>query len=226
VPVEEGRLVESRCPTCGAIERRAFGEFVSRRGELASYAFGWTSGHAEAVGKLTIGIGVGNPGGATFHMRTFLDGDGAVAFALVDEPFEDVPQGGPDITAEEARADVDLPFIWHVAREVLDNDGRGRWMVLSFLRVPVFATPPVAADEEPVRSVVRDGEGEWALLCGTVPPETAATGALTLTDAIDRDPTLREVLDLERSERADRDDVDAPWEWTRRPRGLRRLFRR
>jgi hypothetical protein len=225
VHVEEGRLVESRCPTCGGVERRAFGEFESRHGELASYALGWTNGHEDDAGDLTIGIGAGNPGGGTFHMRVALDGED-VGFELVDTPFEDVPEGGPDLTAAEAKAHEDLPFVWHVAERVLDEDSRGQWMLLSFKRVPVFATPRVAAGEEPVRSVVRDREGEWWLLCGTVPPDTASTGGLTLTDAIDLDPTLRDVLDLGRGERADRDDVGAPWERTRRSGGLRRLLRR
>ena len=60
----------------GGIDRRAFGEFVSHRGELASYAFGWVTGSQPHVARLSIGIGVGNPGGATFHAVVFPRDDG------------------------------------------------------------------------------------------------------------------------------------------------------
>jgi len=36
--ITEGRLTERDCPDCGGLERRAFGECESERGELASYA--------------------------------------------------------------------------------------------------------------------------------------------------------------------------------------------
>jgi hypothetical protein len=38
--------------------------------------------------------------------------DDGHAFSLVDEPFEQVPQGGPDLSADQARAHEDLPFVW------------------------------------------------------------------------------------------------------------------
>jgi hypothetical protein len=50
------------------MDRRAFGEFVGPRGELASYAFGWNTGSQPHVARLSIGIGVGKPGGGTFHV--------------------------------------------------------------------------------------------------------------------------------------------------------------
>jgi len=77
MPVEEGRLSERSCPDCEHTERRAFGEFVSPRGDLASYAIGWTSGHEEVCGWMTIGIGAGNPGGGSFHIRV-VEGERAV----------------------------------------------------------------------------------------------------------------------------------------------------
>ena len=58
--IQEGRLEERECPHCGGTERRAFGESESFRGELASYAFGWTSPHEHRVAYLSVGIGAGN----------------------------------------------------------------------------------------------------------------------------------------------------------------------
>jgi len=81
------------------MDRRAFGEFVGPRGELASYAFGWTTGSEPRVAALSIGIGAGNPGGGTFHAVMFEHNDGH-ATALTDEPFAHVPQGGSDLTAD------------------------------------------------------------------------------------------------------------------------------
>ena len=80
-----------------SMDRRAFGEFVGPSGELASYAFGWTTAPQPHVARLSIGIGVGNPGGGTFHAVVFSH-QNAAAFALTDEPFERVPAGrpGPD----------------------------------------------------------------------------------------------------------------------------------
>ncbi|MGN9804943.1 hypothetical protein [Micromonospora sp. L32] len=53
------------------------------------------------VGPLSTGIGVGNPGGGTFHAVVFKHQNGH-AFSLTSEPFEQVPQGGPDLTADES----------------------------------------------------------------------------------------------------------------------------
>ncbi|MGV9213826.1 hypothetical protein ACTFTM_18385 [Micromonospora sp. RB23] len=109
------------------VERRAFGEFVGSRGELASYAFGWTTNSEHHHARLTVGIGAGNPGGASFHAIIF-DRENSYACSLVDEPFERVPEGGPDLTATEARAHEDLPFIWWVVDLVMERDRRARWM--------------------------------------------------------------------------------------------------
>jgi hypothetical protein len=206
--VEEGRLVERDCPDCGNVERRAFGEFESTRGELASYAFGWTSGHEDLVGYMTVGIGAGNPGGGTFHCEV-VDAGGEYGMRLVDRPFEDVPEGGPDFTREEALAHEDLKFIWFVADEVMDQDRRARWMRHYVLATAAYVTEPVVQGTAPVRHVVRDHDGDWQLLCGT----TATDQALLfhLFHALDRDRTLLDVLDLEPGERADREGPGARW---------------
>ena len=73
--IQEGRLVEVPTPDATGMDRRAFGEFVSGRGEMASYAIGWTTGAEPHVAHMTIGIGAGNPGGATFHTVLFPDDD-------------------------------------------------------------------------------------------------------------------------------------------------------
>jgi hypothetical protein len=206
--IEEGRLVERLCPDCGNLERRAFGEFESARGELASYAIGWTSGHEDAVAHMTIGIGAGNRGGGTFHIEV-QHADGSYGMRLVDRPFEDVPQGGPDLTREEGLAHVDIEFIWYVADEVMERDRRARWMRHWLLGTRAFVTGPVLNGTAPVRHVVRDEDGEWQLLCGTV---SADDGHLFhLFHALDRDEELLDVLVLEPGERADRVGPGAPW---------------
>jgi hypothetical protein len=198
--IEEGRLVERECPDCGGIERRAFGEAESPRGELSSYAVGWTSGHELLVGHMTVGIGAGNPGGGSFHMEV-LDNEGGPAMRLVDRPFEDVPEGGPDLTREEALAHDTLPFVWWVADEVLIQDRRANWMVHWILQTRAFATRPVVEGTEPVRHVVREKDGDWQLLCGTVEEKPQL---FHLFHALDRDQSLLEVIDLPAGQRADR----------------------
>lgn len=200
--IEEGRLVERECPDCGGIERRAFGEAESKRGELSSYAIGWTSGHEELVGHMTVGIGAGNPGGGSFHMVVLVDDEGAPGLQLVGRPFEDVPQGGPDLTREEALAHEDLPFVWLVADEVLIQDRRANWMVHWIRQTRAFATQPVIDGTEQIRHVVREADGEWQLLCGTVEPDEPHL--FHLFHAFDRDPSLLAVADLPAGQRADR----------------------
>lgn len=41
--IEEGPLVEVPTPAATGMDRRALGEFVGIRGEIASYAIGWTT---------------------------------------------------------------------------------------------------------------------------------------------------------------------------------------
>jgi hypothetical protein len=207
--IEEGRLIERECADCGGVERCAFGESVSPQGELASYALGWTSSHEERVGRLTVGIGAGNPGGGTFHVELRIDED-RWAMSLVDRPFEDVPEGGPDLSAEAARAHSDLRYIWYVAEEVLAQDRRAWWMEHWLRGTRSFATQPVLDGSEPVRFVVHDDEEDWQLLCGTVDADDPLV--FHLHHALDRDPSLLEVLDLAPGERADRDEPGDPWE--------------
>ena len=210
--VVEGRLVERACPDCGNVERRAFGEFESTRSELASYALGWTSGHDDVLAHMTIGIGAGNPGGGSFHCEVRPKGD-SYGFMLVDRPFEDVPEGGPDLTREQALAHGDLPFVWFVADQVMVQDRRAHWMLHWLRGTPAYVTEPVASGAAPVRHVFLDADGEWQLLCGTVAPEQPRVAHLY--HALDQDPTLVDVLDLERGWRADRNGPDEPWSRSR-----------
>ena len=137
------------------MDRRAFGEFASHRGELASYAVGWVSGGDERVGRLTIGMGAGNPGGGTFHMAVGVGEDGRYGLRLVDEPFEDVPEGGPDMTREDALAHDDLPWIWAASDRIMRLDRRALWMLhwvletLTYISAPVFAHGRARAPRRP-----------------------------------------------------------------------------
>jgi hypothetical protein len=207
IQVLEGRFVS--VPSAEGIDRRAFGEFISPRGELASYAFGWTTAHDHQVARISIGIGVGNPGGGTFHAMVF-ERDEGIAYSLTDEPFEHVPQGGPDLTADEARAHEDLRFVWWVTDQVMERDRRAHWMRHWLLRTNCIQTIEVFERREPVLLICNDEDEIWQLI-GTTDAD-ASTGRIGhLYHAIDRDPTLLDVLDLPVGHRATRTDVGGPW---------------
>lgn len=207
--VTEGRLIEVPTPDATGIERRAFGEFESARGELASYAFGWSTDADPHVGHLTIGIGAGNPGGATFHAAIVPHEDGH-AFSLVDEPFEDVPEGGPDLTADEARAHDTLDFVWAVADTVMVLDRRAWWMSHWLLGTRAIQTAQVFDQQEPVLLVVNDDDDElWQLIGTTGAAPDGKVGHLY--HSVDEDQTLMEVLDLAPGESATRETVGGPW---------------
>ncbi|WP_109510140.1 hypothetical protein [Nocardioides speluncae] len=207
--VREGDFIES--PTAGArgMDRRAFGEFVSPRGEMASYAIGWDSTPDRHVGRLTVGIGAGNPGGGTFHAVIFPN-EGSYAFALVDEPFERVPQGGPDLTAAEAREHPDIRFVWWVADEVMARDRRARWLQHWLLGTSAIQTPEVFDLREPILLVVHEeDDGLWQLIGRT---DAGDDGRIQhLHHAIEADPTLLDVLDLAPGYCAERDVVGGRW---------------
>jgi hypothetical protein len=209
VTVTEGRLVEVPTPDATGMDRRAFGEFEGVRGELASYAFGWVTGAEAHVARLTIGIGAGNPGGGTFHAVVVAHEDGH-ALALVDEPFEQVPEGGPDLIADEARAHEDLEFIWWVADHVMARDRRAWWMLHWLLGTRAIQTAATFARQEPVLLVVNDLDDElWQLIGTSDAGSDAKIGHLY--HAVDEDPTLIEVLDLEPGHSATRERVGGPW---------------
>ncbi len=208
VNVQEGRLVELPTSAVTGIERRAFGEFVAPRGELASYALGWTTNADPHVGRFTVGIGAGNPGG-TFH-AVVLAHEGSHAFSLVDEPFEQVPEGGPDLSAERARAHGDLPFVWWVADQVMDRDRRAWWMRHWLLRTNAIQTAQVFNRDEPVLLISNDADDDlWQLVGSSDAGPDGKTGHLY--HAVDEDPTLIDVLDLEPGQSAVRDRVGGPW---------------
>jgi hypothetical protein len=206
--IDEGRLVECDCPHCGNVERRAFGESESDRGELASYAFGWTSGHEDVVGHMTVGIGAGNPDGGSFHIEIAMGDD--IGMRLVDRPFERVPEGGPDLTREQALAHPDLKYVWFVADNVMQQDRRAWWMEHWLRGTRAFVTPEVLDDPSSICHVVRDEDGDWQLFdCGSGDPEKARL--YHLFHALDADPTLLDVLDLEPRQTADRAAPSSAW---------------
>ena len=190
------------------MDRRVFGEFIGPEGELASYAFGWTTGSDPHVGRFSVGIGAGNPGGATFHAVVF-EHDDSHAFALVDAPFEQVPQGDPDLTAEQARADESLPFVWWVVDQVMERDPRAWWMRHWLLRTQCIQTIEVFEKLEPVLLVSHDGDELWQLIGPTDAGDEGRIGHLH--HAIDEDPTLIDVLDLEPGFSSTRSTLGGPW---------------
>lgn len=206
--ITEGRLVDRVCPHCGGIERRAFGESVSSAGELASYAFGWTVGHDERYGAITIGIGAGNEGGGSFH-ATIRDHEGAYGMGLGDEPFEDVPEGGPDLTREQALEHPDLKYVWWVADEVMLQDRRASWMLHWLFATPARVTQEVYDGRERAETVARDADGGWELSDRSAEP--GGTRDSQLHQALDRDQSLLDVLDLEPGQRAERRKLLGGW---------------
>ena len=207
----EGTLVEVPTDAVTGMDRRAFGEFVGPQGELASYAFGWTTGADPHVARLSVGIGAGNPGGGTFHAVIFEHEDGH-AFALIDEPFARVPQGGPDLTADQARAHEDLPFTWWVADQVMLRDRRAWWMRHWLLRTTCIQTREVFERSEPILWVSHDADdGIWQLIgASDADPSTGKLGHLH--HAIDEDQSLLDVLDLPRGAGATRAAAGSPWQ--------------
>ncbi|MEU4779997.1 hypothetical protein [Micromonospora sp. NPDC023633] len=212
VQVLEGSFVE--VPTAegegAGMDRRAFGEFVGPRGELASYAFGWTTRSQPHVARLSIGIGAGNPGGGTFHAVVFQHQDGH-AFSLIDEPFERVPQGGPDLTADQARSHEDLPFVWWVADHVMRHDRRAWWMRHWLVGTTCIQTIEVFDRREPVLLVSNEvDDGLWQLIGAT--DADSSTGRIGhLHHVVDEDPTLIDVLDLPPGSSAQRARRGEPW---------------
>lgn len=208
VQVVAGRLIEATTPDVSGMDRRAFGEFIGPGGELASYAIGWTTGSDPYVGRLSVGIGAGNAGGATFHAVVFVQDD-SPAYALVDDQFEQVPQGGPDLTAEQARAHEDLPFIWWVVDRVMERDPRAWWMQHWLLGTRCVQTVEVFEKQEPVLSVSHDDDGLWQLIGPTDASDEGRLGHLY--HAVDEDPTLMDVLDLAPGSRTTRPALGQPW---------------
>ena len=210
VSVREGRLSEVPTAAATGMDRRAFGEFEGPRGELASYALGWATDTEPRAARLTVGIGAGNPGGATFHALVAVGDDGGCACSLIDDPFEDVPEGGPHLDAEAARAHEDLPFIWAVTDAVMARDRRAWWMRHWLLGTPAILTPEVFERHEPILLVSNDADDELWQLIGKSDAGTQAKFG-HLWHAVDEDPTLIDVLDLEPGCRATRTAVGEPW---------------
>ncbi len=210
IQVLEGALVEAPTTDVTGMDRRAFGEFVGPGGELASYAFGWTTGADPHVARLSIGIGAGNPGGGTFHAVVFAH-EGSHAFALVDQPFERVPQGGPDLSADRARAHEDVPFVWWVADNVLQSDRRAWWMRHWLLGTRCIQTGEVFERHEPVLLVSHDeDDGLWQLI-GSSDADIRTARIGHLHHAVDEDPSLIDVLNLAPGETAVRAGAGEPW---------------
>ncbi len=209
VTVQEGSWVEVPTSAVTGIDRRAFGELVGRGGELASYALGWATNADPHVGRLTVGIGAGNPAGGTFHAVVFAH-EGSYAFSLVDEPFEQVPEGGPDLSADQARGHEDLPFVWWVADQVMDRDRRAWWMWHWVLETNAIQTTEVFNLHEPILLISNDADDDlWQLIGSTDAGPDGKTGHLY--HAVDEDPTLIDVLGLKPGQSAVRDRVGGPW---------------
>jgi hypothetical protein len=193
--VVPGRVIENAVES-GGVDRRTFGEFIGPQGEIAAYAIGWRTDVHPPAGRVTVGIGAGNPEGGSFHALVEAT-DEAFVYELQDEPFEHVPEGGPDLTADQARAHEDLPFVWYVIDCVMENDPRAWWMRHWLNGTPVIVTPEVADQSEPVLLVANstaDDDPYWEMI-GTT--DAGTKGEIRhIYHLVEADPTLIEVMDL------------------------------
>ena len=212
--VTEGRLVEVPTPDATGMDRRAFGEFASHRGELASYALGWVTGGDERVGRLTIGMGAGNPGGGTFHMAVGVGRGRPLRAPSRRRAVRGRAEGGPDLTREEALAHEDLAWIWAASDRIMRLDRRALWMLHWVLETLTYISAPVFSQDEPVLHVVHEAEPDrWAMIGAA---DAGTEGRIHhLHHAVDEDQTLLDVLDLPPGDEALRGEVGG--EWLRRP---------
>jgi hypothetical protein len=121
-----------------------------------------------------------------------------------------VPEGGPDLTADAARAHPDIAFIWWVADCIMERDRRAWWMVHWLLGTQAIQTPQVFEREEPILLVSNDADDDLWQLIGT--SDAGDDGTIShLYHAADEDPTLLDVLDLAVGEQAVRGHVGGEW---------------
>ncbi|MFC7484800.1 glycoside hydrolase family 5 protein [Luedemannella flava] len=123
------------------------------------------------------------------------------------------PAGRPHLTAQQARAHEDLPFVWWVVDQVMERDRRAWWMRHWVLGTHSIQTPEVFEHREPVLLVGNDEDGVWQLIGATRAGDDGKVGHLSHN--IDEDPTLIEILDLPAGHSAYRTHVGG--RWTRQP---------
>jgi hypothetical protein len=122
-----------------------------------------------------------------------------------------VPQGGPDLTADEARAHVDLPFIWWVTDQVMQRDRRAWWMRHWLLRTTSIQTLEVFERREPVLFVRHEADDDIWQLVGASDADTSTAKTGHLHHAVDEDQSLIDILDLPPDGSATRTGVGSPW---------------
>lgn len=75
----------------------------------------------------------------------------------------------------------------------------------------VFACRHVLDGEQPVLLVSRQ-DGDWCFLCGGQHEQSSTDfKAIGVSHILERDPSLRELLDLETGWEAERNDDTSPW---------------
>jgi hypothetical protein len=135
---------------------------------------------------------------------------GEYAFSLIDDPFEQVPEGGPHLTAQQARAHEDLAFLWWVADNALARDRRAWWMLHWLLQTTCVQTAQVFELTEPILTVGHAADdGVWQLLGTTNLADNGKVGHLS--HVIDEDQTLLGILDLTPGQAAVRQHPGEPW---------------
>ncbi|MFE6509180.1 hypothetical protein ACFVDI_01070 [Nocardioides sp. NPDC057767] len=104
-----------------------------------------------------------------------------------------------------------MAYIWTVVDAVMGLDSRAVWLRHWLRRTKIITTAPVLTGEEPALFVSRDtDDGVWQLI-GASKATLDSNRVGHLTDLVDTDPTLVNVLDLEPGESAMREQVGGPW---------------
>jgi hypothetical protein len=114
--------------------------------------------------------------------------------------------GGPDLTREEALEHPDLKYVWWVADEAMAQDRRARWMLHWLYATPARVTQAIYDGREQAETVARDADGGWELA-----GRPGDMRAAQLHQALDRDQSLLDVLDLEPGQRAQRRRLLGGW---------------
>ena len=125
IRIEPGANVhESRCATCGGVNRRVDGFAYSDGFAYGVYYAEWCDGdHPERIVRITLSLGAWGEGTTGADRRCFAVEWRAGGMRLADEPVIDRPDFlGQCVPRERALAIEGIEDLWHVADHVVLED--------------------------------------------------------------------------------------------------------